>query len=97
VDKTKSVMYGNKALKCDHCGNDEFVASKSLLTSQFILDFLPAWLTPSASVFACARCSRLHWFGSRPQSAVTITACIRCGAEMLADEDICPSCGVDFT
>jgi ribosomal protein S27AE len=49
-------------LRCQHCGNDQFLESEAHLhTATFsILNF--EWFGRTADVYICSRCGLMHWF-----------------------------------
>jgi DNA-directed RNA polymerase subunit RPC12/RpoP len=91
-----SVVYADKVLKCDHCGGEEFSVSKITLTSSLFGEFVPALFSPQVPVYGCIKCSKQHWFGTAPQSIITKTYCVRCGAKMTDDEISCQVCGTEL-
>lgn len=65
--ETHAFAVAGKAVKCGHCGGEQFVKSQAQLHSAGLTFMQLEWLGKSVHVLACGKCSHIEWFGSEPE------------------------------
>ena len=68
-DPSEYVVAG-RPVRCPHCGEGKFAASRALLNTRGRTAFGVDWADPSATILICAECGRLEWFATEPEEVV---------------------------
>ena len=55
------------AVRCPHCGGEEFVEGRALLNTAGMTFFNLDWANRSAATLACVGCGRIEWFLADPE------------------------------
>ena len=55
------------AVRCPHCGGEEFVEGRTLLNTAGMTFFNLDWANRSAATLACVGCGRIEWFLADPE------------------------------
>lgn len=58
------------AVRCPHCGGEEFVEGRTLLNTAGMTFFNLDWANRSAATLACVGCGRIEWFLADPEERV---------------------------
>jgi hypothetical protein len=57
-----SIDIAGKPLRCQHCGNEQFIASEAQLHTAALTFFNLEWLGKTADLYICGHCGFVHWF-----------------------------------
>ena len=58
---------GGKSIRCDHCSNQTFFAGRAQLNTPGMSFLNLDWANKSAYTLTCEACSRIQWYGNKPQ------------------------------
>ena len=56
------IEIGGKALRCQHCGYDQFVEGEAQLQTATLTLLRLEWLGKTANFYVCGECGFMHWF-----------------------------------
>ena len=55
------------AVRCPHCGGDEFIEGRALLNTAGMTMIGLDWANRSAATLVCTGCGRIEWFLADPE------------------------------
>lgn len=56
-----------RAVRCPHCGGEEFIEGRAQLNTAGLTFFKLDWANRSAATLACVGCGRVEWFLADPE------------------------------
>jgi hypothetical protein len=68
IEDGETFIVANKAVQCQHCGENRFIEGRAQLNTAGMTFFKLDWANPSAATLTCVHCGRIEWFLGDPQT-----------------------------